>query len=147
MIPISLDNDISIRIRSKGCRGEELKEEPARWALARWMPTVGPCQQDRKAESTEILLALPNLRVLGRARRSSSAPGTWRGPGTPELTVGADVSGDAQRSCRCHRRHNSSQTQEATALRTGNPSQRVGTSGARPQLCFFRNELLDRLIS
>lgn len=75
MIPISLDNDISIRIRSKGCRGEELKEEPARWALARWMPTVGPCQQDRKAESTEILLALPNLRVLGRARRSSSAPG------------------------------------------------------------------------
>lgn len=29
------------------------------------------------------------------ARRSSSAPGTWRGPGTPELTVGADVSAGA----------------------------------------------------
>lgn len=147
MIPISLDNDVSIRIRSKGCRGEELKEEPARWALVRWMPTVGPCQQDRKAKRTEILLALPNPRVLGRVRRSSSEPGAQRGPGTPELTVGADVSGAEQRSCRCRRPHNSPQTQEATALGTRDPSQRVGASGARPQLRLFGNELLDRLIS
>lgn len=84
VLSISLDSNLSVRIRRKGRRREERRETPARR-----MPTLGPCQQGRRAGSAEILLALPDLRVVGRPRRSSSAPGTRRGPGAPEQTAGA----------------------------------------------------------
>lgn len=145
VIPISLDNNLSIRIRRKGCRGEEHREEPARWALARRMPTLGPCQQDRKAQSTEILLAFPYLRVLVHTRRSSSAPGSRPGRGAPELTVAPTQSRPEE--LQVLRPHSSSRPPGATAPGTAERSRTVGASATRPPLHFFRNELLDSLRS
>lgn len=83
VLSTSLDSNLSVRIRRKGRRREERRETPALRPPARRMPTLGPCQQGRRAGSAEILLALPDLGVVGRPRRAR------RGPGAPEQTAGA----------------------------------------------------------
>lgn len=103
-----------------------------------------PCQRDRKAESTEILLTLPYLRALGFARRSKSAPGTRRGRGAPEPTVGADAERPKRAAgAPAHTVYPNLLKQQRWAL--GSP--RVGANAPRPRFHFFRNELLDSLIS
>lgn len=46
------------------------------------MPTLGPCLQDQKDETTEILLALPGLGVLAM---SQGDPAVRRAPAVSEM--------------------------------------------------------------